>query len=59
VDGKQADILPSGIATIDDPAARNWLLDVTSTNPIGVTNQELINRSALGHQPGPREPRSL
>ncbi len=32
-DGKQADILLSGITTIaiDNPAARNWLLDVTST----------------------------
>jgi hypothetical protein len=35
--GKQADILLSGITTIDNPAARNWHLDVTSTNPMGVT----------------------
>ena len=28
-------------------------LDVTSTNPMGVTNQEFINRAALNHQPGP------
>ena len=54
-DGKQADILLSGVTTIDNPAARNWHLDVTSTNPMGVTNQELINRAALGHQPGPEE----
>jgi hypothetical protein len=54
-DGKQADILRSGITTIDNPAARNWLHDVTSTNPIEVTNQEFINRAALGHQPGPEE----
>jgi hypothetical protein len=51
---KQTSIL-SCITTIDNPAARNWLLDVTSTNPMGVTNQEFINRAALGHQPGPEE----
>jgi hypothetical protein len=54
-DGKQADILLSGIASIDNPAARNLHLDVTSTNPMGVTNQELINRAGLSHQPGPGE----
>jgi hypothetical protein len=55
-DGKQADILLSGITSIDNPTARrNWHLDVTSTNPMGVTNQELINRADLGHQPGPGE----
>ncbi len=54
-DGKQADILLSGITTIDNPAARNWHLDVTSTNPMGVTNQELINRAGLNHQPGLEE----
>ncbi len=54
-DGKQADILLSGITTIDNPAARNWHLDVTSTNPMGVTNHELINRAGLNHQPGPEE----
>ena len=48
--GTQADILLSGITTIDNPAARNLYLDVTSTNPMGVTNQELINRAALDHQ---------
>jgi hypothetical protein len=53
-DGKQADIL-SGITTIDNPAARNWHLDVTSTNPMGVTSQEFINRAALSQQPGPEE----
>jgi hypothetical protein len=36
----QADILLSGITTIDKPAGRNWYLDVTSTNPMGVTNHE-------------------
>ena len=51
--GTQADILLSGITTIDNPAARNLYLDVTSTNPMGVTNQEFINRAALNHQPGP------
>ena len=58
--GTQADILLSGITTIDNPAARNLYLDVTSTNPMGVTNQEFINRAALNHQPGPDEhdPRS-
>ena len=53
--GKQADILLSGITIIDNPAARNWHLDVTSTNPMGVTNQEFINRAALIHQPGQEE----
>jgi hypothetical protein len=51
----QADILFSGVTTIDKPAARNWHLDVTSTNPMGVTNQEFINRAGLNHQPGPEE----
>ena len=51
--GKQADILLSGITTIDNPAARNWYLDFTSTNPMGVTNQEFISRAELGRQPGP------
>jgi hypothetical protein len=54
-DGKQADILLSGITTIDNPAARNWHLDVTSTKTMGVTNQEFINRAGLHHQPGPEE----
>ncbi len=54
-DGRQADILLSCITTIDNPVARDWHLDVTSTNPMGVTNQEFINRAALGHQPGPEE----
>ena len=49
-DEKKADILLSGITTID-----NLYLDVTSTKPMGVTNQEFINRAALGHQPGPGE----
>ena len=53
--GTQADILLSGITTIDNLAARNLYLDVTSTNPVGVTNQEFINRAALNHQPGPGE----
>ena len=53
--GTQADILLSGITTIDNPAARNLYFDVTSTNPMGVTNQEFINRAALNHQPGPGE----
>ena len=31
------------------PAARNWHLDVMSTNPLGVTNQERsLSRAALG-----------
>jgi hypothetical protein len=47
--------LLSGINTIDKPAARNLYLDVTSTNPMGVTNQEFIIRAALNHQPGPGE----
>ncbi len=59
-DKLQADILLSGVTTIDNPAARNWYLDVTSTSPMGATNQELINRaappcSAGGRQPGPEE----
>ncbi len=48
-DGTQADILHSGITTIDSPAVRNLYLDVTSTNPMGVTNQEFNNRAALNH----------
>ena len=43
-DDTQADILLSGITTIDNPAARNLYLDVTSSNPMGFTNQEFINR---------------
>ncbi len=41
-DDRQADILLSGITNIDNPAARNWHLDVTSNvyQPYG------------GHQPG-------
>jgi hypothetical protein len=54
-DGKQAEILLSGVTTIDNPAARNWHLDVTSTHPMGVTNQEFVNRAALDHQPGPEQ----
>jgi hypothetical protein len=51
--GTQADILLSGMSTIDNPAARNLYLDMTSTNAMGVTNQEFINRAALNNQPGP------
>ena len=40
---------------MDNPAARNWHLDVTSTKPIWVTNQDFINRAAFGRQPGPEE----
>jgi hypothetical protein len=47
--------LLSGITTVDKPAAKNWQLDVTSTNPLGVTNQEFINRAALGYQPTAEE----
>ena len=54
-DKLQADIFITGVTTIDNPAARNWYLDVTSTNPMGATNQEFINRAALGRQPGPEE----
>ena len=50
---KQADILLSGITTIDNLASRNLYLDVTSTNPMGVINHESINRAALNHQSGP------
>ena len=46
-DDTQADILLSGITTIDNPAARNLYHDVTST--IGITNQEFINRAAHRH----------
>ncbi len=41
---KRAEILFSGITTIDTPAARNWLLDATSTNFFRVTNQEFIKQ---------------
>ena len=54
-DKLQADIFITGVTTIDNPAARNWYLDVTSTNPMGATNQEFINRAALGRQLGPEE----
>ncbi len=50
---KQADILLSGITTIDNPTAKNWHIDVTSTNPMGATNLDLKNRKAFGHQPDP------
>ena len=45
----KADILLSGITTIDNPAGRNWYLDVTSTNPMGVTNQELTLATSRAH----------
>jgi hypothetical protein len=38
---KQADILLSGITTIDNPAARNLYLDVTSGSPTGSTSTVL------------------
>ncbi len=44
-----------GITTIDNPTAKDWHIDVTSTNPMGATNQDLKNRRALGHQPAPSE----
>ena len=51
-----------GVTTIDNrrPGTGFWFLGVTSINPMRVTNQEFINRAALGHQPGPGEhdPRS-
>ncbi len=46
-DDKQADILLSSITTIDNPAARNWHLDVTSTNPMGVTNHRRLEAAPL------------
>ncbi len=48
-DGKQADLLLSCITSIDNPTARNWHLDVTSTNPMGVTNQELTLATSRAH----------
>jgi hypothetical protein len=39
LNGWIADILLSGVTTIDNAAARNWHLDVTSTNPVGVTTR--------------------
>ncbi len=53
--GKQGDILLSGITAINDPTAKSWHLDVTSTSPLGVTNQQFISRTALGHLPAPAE----
>ena len=54
--GRQASRqLLSGDNTIDNPAARNCLLDVTSASAMGVPNQEFINRAARCHQPGPEE----
>jgi hypothetical protein len=49
--GKQADIFLSGITTIDNPTAKDWHIDVTSTNPLGATKQELKHRTALRQQP--------
>ncbi len=58
-DSKQADILLSGVTTIDNPAARNWYLDVTSTNPMGVTNQPGVHQpGGPGPPAGPRRTRS-
>jgi hypothetical protein len=42
--------LLSGITTIDNPTAKDWHLDVTSTNRLGATNQALMHRTPLGHQ---------
>jgi hypothetical protein len=59
--GMQLDILLSGITTIDNPTAKDWHIDVTSTNPLGATNKELKNRNALGRQPAPsaHDPRNV
>jgi hypothetical protein len=54
-DGMRADILVSGITTIDNPAAQNWHLDITSTNPLGVTNQEFGSRAADPSEARPRK----
>ncbi len=50
---KQAYILLSGITTIDNPAARNLYLDVTSTDPLGITNQEIVNHAGPWPPAGP------
>jgi hypothetical protein len=40
---------------IDNPAARNWQLDVTCTNPMGSQNHESLNAPALaGEHKDPR-----
>jgi hypothetical protein len=56
-----AGILLSGITTFDNPTAKDWHVDVISTNPLGATNQELKNRNALGHRPAPeaQDPRNV
>jgi hypothetical protein len=52
--GKQAGICLSGMTTIDNATAKDWHIDVTSTSPLGATNQELMHRTALGEQPPQR-----
>ena len=51
----QADILLSGITTIDNPDGKDVHIDVTSTNPMGTSNQDLMNRYRPARQPDPSE----
>ena len=51
----QADILLSGITTIDNPDVKNLHIDVTSTNPMGASNQDLKNRYRPARQSDPSE----
>jgi hypothetical protein len=55
-DDTQADILLSGITTIDNPAARNLYLDVTSTTPWGSPTR--ISSTVLPLGPGEHVPRN-
>ena len=55
-DDTQADILLSGITTIDNPAARNLYLDVTSTTPWGSPTRSSSTVLPLG--PGEHVPRN-
>jgi hypothetical protein len=51
----QADIVLSGITTIDNPDGKDVHIDVTSTNPMGTSNQDLMNRYRPARQPDPSE----
>jgi hypothetical protein len=54
----QADIVLSGVTTIDNPAARNWHLDVTSTNHMSRSflsrSRSFLSRSRSFLSPGGR-----
>ena len=57
VGGKQADIHFTGVNDVDSPDPRDWYIDVTSTNPLGLSNLEMMARSARkqNHPRGARD----